>query len=187
VASLGRGDALLILDVQSDFCPGGALPIAEGDRVVPPLNRWIHAARASGVPIYASQDWHPREHPSFAERGGPWPAHCVQGSPGARFHPELELPEDAVVVCKGVRLDRDQLSAFDETGLAARLRAQGVERVFLGGLALDVCVLATARDALAAGFEVVLLLEATRAIDPERGRRAAAELSRAGARLVGGP
>ena len=109
---LKPGDGLLIVDVQKDFCPGGALPIAEGDRVVPILNRWLRAARERGIPVYASRDWHPRRHASFREQGGPWPPHCIQGSEGARFHPKLELPEDAVAIAKGVRLDHDQYSAF---------------------------------------------------------------------------
>ncbi len=119
--TLRQGDALLIVDVQNDFCPGGALPIAKGDEVVPVLNRWIAAARAQGVPVYASRDWHPVGHPSFKEQGGQWPPHCQQDSEGARFHPDLELPADAVTVTKGVRFDQDQYSAFDQTGLARQL------------------------------------------------------------------
>ena len=139
---LRSGDALIIVDVQNDFCPGGALPIERGDEVVPVLNDWIAAAQAGDLPIYASRDYHPRGHMSFDESGGPWPLHCIQDSDGARFHPDLNLPADAVVVTKGVRLDQDQNSAFDQTGLAADLKKQGVERVFVGGLAEDVCVLA---------------------------------------------
>ena len=92
---LGPTDALIVVDVQNDFCPGGALPVPEGDRVVPVLNRWIEAARAGGAAVVASRDWHPPGHVSFRERGGPWPAHCVQGTDGAAFHPGLRLPADA--------------------------------------------------------------------------------------------
>ncbi len=106
--SLGRGDALLIVDVQKDFCSGGALPIKDGDQVVPILNHWIATAVALGVPIYASRDWHPVGHISFQSRGGPWPTHCIQDSDGARFHPNLKLPDSAVKVTKGTRFDRDQ-------------------------------------------------------------------------------
>lgn len=183
---LGPRDALLVVDVQRDFCPGGALAVAEGDRVVPVLNRWIEAARAAGAAIYASRDWHPRTHPSFASEGGPWPPHCIQDDEGAAFHPDLALPPDAHIVTKGTRFDRDQYSAFDETGLAARLRRDGIERVFVGGLALDVCVLATARDALAAGFAVHVLADASRPVDPEAGARALETLRAGGAVIEGG-
>src|SRR4051794_8753323 len=113
--SLQRGDALLIIDVQNDFCPGGALPIEHGDAVVPILNTWIGAAEAGGVPVYASRDFHPRTHLSFTQSGGRWPVHCLQDSDGARFHPDLRLPDTAIVVTKGTRFDRDQNSAFDGT------------------------------------------------------------------------
>jgi nicotinamidase/pyrazinamidase len=183
---LQRGDALLIVDVQVDFCPGGALPVAGGDAVVPILNRWIAAARHSGVPVYASRDWHPAVHMSFVSHGGEWPAHCVQDTPGARYHPDLALPEDVIPVCKGARLDRDQYSAFADTGLAEHLAAAGVTRVFLGGLALDVCVRASALDARRHGFEVHLIEEATRPVDPAAGRTTLEELRRAGVVVGGG-
>lgn len=116
------GHALLVIDVQKDFCPGGALPIENGDEVVPVLNRWIADAVDRAVPVYASRDWHPVGHVSFSERGGTWPPHCIQDSDGARFHPDLQLPASVVKVTKGVRLDQDQNSAFDQTGLAVQLR-----------------------------------------------------------------
>jgi nicotinamidase/pyrazinamidase len=177
---LRHGDALLIVDVQIDFCPGGALPVAGGDAVVPVLNRWITAARRTGVPVYASRDWHPMGHVSFVSHGGKWPVHCVQDTPGARHHPDLALPEDAIPVCKGARLDRDQYSAFADTGLAEHLAAAGVKRVFIGGLALDVCVRATALDARKHGFEVHVIEDATRPVDPVAGRDALEELRSAG-------
>src|SRR5436853_5435959 len=99
------GDALIIVDVQNDFCPGGALPIAGGDEVVPVLNRWIEAAVMEHVPVYASRDWHPADHISFHQQGGPWPPHCIQDSEGARFHPELQLPNSVIKITKGVRFD----------------------------------------------------------------------------------
>jgi nicotinamidase/pyrazinamidase len=130
---LAAADALLIVDVQNDFCPGGALPIAGGDLVVPVLNRWIGAARAASCPVIASRDWHPLHHPSFAGEGGPWPRHCVQDTPGAGFRADLAVPLDAIVVTKGTRFDKDQNSAFDETGLAVLLAKLGIARVFVGG------------------------------------------------------
>lgn len=180
-AEFRQGDLLLLVDVQVDFCPGGALPIARGDEVVAVLNPWIGAAQAAGIPIYASRDWHPRSHLSFQEQGGPWPVHCVQDTPGAGLHPKLELPADAEIVTKGTRFDQDQNSAFDQTGLAPWLKSRGITRLFVGGLALDVCVLATVLDARAEGFEVVLLSEGTRPVTQEGGDQALEKMRRAGA------
>ncbi len=180
---LEQGDALLIVDLQNDFCPGGSLAVPEGDQVVPVLNRWIEAARETRLPIYASRDWHPENHVSFADRGGPWPPHCVQDTQGAAFHPDLKLPEEAVVISKGTDPDRDQYSALDDTGLGARMRQDGVRRVWAGGLAQDVCVRASVLDAAEEGFEVHLILPATRAVDvnPGDGDRALEEMREAGA------
>jgi nicotinamidase/pyrazinamidase len=178
-----EGDALLVIDVQNDFCKRGTLPIEGGEDVVPILNRWLRAARDRGIPVYASRDWHPRGHMSFAEAGGEWPAHCIQDTEGAAFRADLELPDDAVLVAKGVRFDLDQYSAFHETGLEQRLRSDGVRRLWVGGLALDVCVRATVLDALRAGLEVRMLLDATRPVSAEDGRRARDEMESAGAVL----
>lgn len=178
--ALQPGDALLLVDVQIDFCPGGNLPVAEGDKVVPVLNRWLAAARKKGIPVYASRDWHPSGHMSFAARGGQWPEHCLQDSPGAAFHPDLALPDETVVISKGVRFDKDQYSAFDETGLAERLHQDGVTRVWVGGLALDVCVEATALGGREAGFDVRLIPEASKAITADGAARAIAAMCEAG-------
>lgn len=181
---LERGDALIVVDVQNDFCPDGALPIEEGHAIVPILNRWLEAAIAAGIPVYASRDWHPAQHLSFQQRGGPWPPHCLQDTEGARFHPDLALPDDVVKVTKGVRFDQDQNSAFDETGLAHELREQGVSRLWLGGLAQDVCVVATALEGRQAGFEVFLIEEATRPATAQGGRDALQRMKAAGVRIV---
>jgi nicotinamidase/pyrazinamidase len=178
---LRPGDALIVVDVQVDFCPGGRLPVEHGDEVVPVLNRWMTAAGEAHIPIYATRDWHPLQHPSFTEFGGPWPVHCVQDSPGARFHPDLKLPAAVVIVTKGVRFDRDQYSAFDETGLATELRKHGVHRVWVGGLAQDVCVRATVLDARREGFDVVVIADATRPVTHAGGERANEEMRQAGA------
>ena len=183
-AVLEDGDALLIIDVQNDFCPGGALPIEEGDVVIPVLNRWIAAARAKGVPIYASRDYHPVGHLSFKESGGLWPPHCLQDTEGARIRPDLELPDSTVLVTKGVRFDQDQNSAFDQTGLAEHLRRQGIRRLWIGGLAEDVCVRATVLDGRREGFDVVLIEDATRPVTPEGGERARREMREAQIRLA---
>jgi len=179
-----EGDALLLVEVQVDFCPGGALPVAEGDQIVPVLNRWIAAALARNLPVYASRDWHPLHHPSFREHGGLWPPHCLQDSAGARFHPDLKLPEAAVKVSKGVRFDHDQYSAFDQTGLAGELRREGVKRLFVGGLAEDVCVRATVLGGLQEGLQMVLILDGTRALTPAGGEQARQEMQAAGAQFT---
>jgi nicotinamidase/pyrazinamidase len=184
-ARLGSGDCLLAVDVQRDFCPGGALAVDEGDAVVPALNRWIREAVAGGSRVVASRDWHPPGHVSFAPQGGPWPAHCVRGTVGAGFHDDLDLPPDALIVSKAEADGRDSYSAFDGTDLAERLRAWGIRRVFVGGLALDYCVRATALDALREGFAVHVIEAATRPVDinPGDGVRALAELAASGAVL----
>ncbi|MEX0886724.1 MAG: nicotinamidase [Phycisphaeraceae bacterium] len=183
IPELGVRDALVVVDVQNDFCPGGALPVAEGDRVVPVLNRWLAVVGVGAV--VASRDWHPRNHVSFEDRGGPWPRHCVQNTRGAAFHPDLRLPGETWIIHKGSDPDRDQYSALDRTGLTERLRGRSIDRLWIGGLALDVCVRATVLDALDAGFEVHLIADATRAVDvePGDGARAIDEMRRAGAAI----
>jgi nicotinamidase/pyrazinamidase len=180
---LGPHDAVVAVDVQVDFCPGGALAIRDGDAVVPLLNRWISAAHKAGACIVVSRDWHPAGHMSFVERGGPWPPHCIQATRGADLHPDVVLPEDAVLVAKGTDIDSDQYSAFDGTGLAERLRHRGVRRIWIGGLAQDVCVRAAALDAGHERFEVNLIVGATRPVNRLRGQEALQELLAAGVRL----
>jgi nicotinamidase/pyrazinamidase len=174
-------DTLLVVDVQPDFCPGGALPVPGGQRVISPLNECLEAAAEREILVCASRDWHPPAHPSFQSEGGDWPPHCVQDTKGAAYHPELRLPASTVKIAKGTRLDRDQYSAFDETGLAPYLRSRGITRLWIGGLAQDVCVRATVLDALREGFVVHLLTSATAPIDPEEGRKALSEMKGAGA------
>lgn len=179
----GPGDALLVVDVQNDFLPGGALGIDGGDAVVAPLNRLLAAWRARGLPVYLTRDWHPPGHCSFTAQGGPWPVHCVAGSSGAEFSPRLERAPGDVVVSKATRVDRDAYSALDGTQLADELAGAGVRRVFIGGLATDYCVRATGLDARAANFDVVVLRDAVCAVDvrPDDGQRALSELAAAGA------
>ena len=182
--------ALLVVDVQNDFCPGGSLPVANGDAVVPALNRYIEAFRAADRPILATRDWHPERTTHFNEHGGVWPAHCVQGTPGAAFHPELRLPPEAVVVSKGMGAEEDSYSGFearDEQGrpLAQLLADRGVRRLYVGGLATDYCVKHSVLDARKAGFEVVVLQDACRGVDvrPGDSERAIEEMREAGAAL----
>ncbi|MFA9461151.1 nicotinamidase [Thiohalorhabdus methylotrophus] len=183
VEEFGSGDGLLIVDVQNDFCPGGSLAVPEGDEIIPILNRWLALAREANLPIFASRDWHPENHVSFRERGGPWPPHCIQDTQGAAFHPDLELPEQSTIISKGADPDRDQYSAFDDTELAKRLREEDVSRLWVGGLAQDVCVRASVMDGAREGFEVHLILPATRPVEasPGDGDRALEEMQAAGA------
>ena len=171
---LGEGDALLIVDLQVDFLPGGSLGVAHGDEVIAPINRLIDLYAARGLPIVASRDWHPDLHCSFAAQGGPWPPHCVAGSAGAAFAATMRLPPDAIVVSKADTVEQDAYSAFNGTGLAEDLRARGIRRLAVCGLATDYCVLNTVLDALAAGFEVLTVADAMRAVDvaPGDGERA---------------
>ena len=161
---LGGGDALLIVDPQVDFLPGGSLGVPQGDAVLAPINRLINLYRTHGLPVYVSRDWHPALHCSFADQGGTWPVHCVAGSDGARFAPALQL-DDAIVVSKATTVDVDAYSAFNGTGLADTLRERGIRRLVMCGLATDYCVLNTVLDGLAAGFEVLLATEAIRAVN----------------------
>ena len=183
-ATLGAGDALLVVDVQNDFLPGGSLAVSRGDEVVPALTRCLAAFQSRGLPIFATRDWHPPNHCSFRGQGGPWPPHCVAGSAGAQFPSSLPLPPSTVVITlKGTEPDRDAYSGFDRTDLDARLRAAGVRRLFIGGLATDYCVLWTVKDALKLGYSVLLLMDAIRAVNvhPDDGRKAEDEMFRLGA------
>lgn len=181
-----NGDALILIDLQNDFCPGGELAIEGGDEVVEAANPWIERALAAGIPVFASRDWHPEGHVSFEAQGGEWPPHCVQDTEGAAFHPRLHLPGEAVKVTKGVRFDQDQNSAFDQTGLADELRRRRVSRIWVAGLALDVCVEATALDARQEGFEVMLFAQGTRPVSAEGGRKALERMREAGVEVVNG-
>ncbi len=178
------GDALLLVDIQNDFCPGGALPIENGDQIIPVANDWIAEALKQNIPIYASRDWHPNRHISFKSEGGQWPPHCIQDTAGAAFHPDLKLPDSAVVITKGTRLDQDQNSVFDQTGFAHFLRREGIGRLWVAGLAQDVCVLATVLDARQAGIGVFVISEATRPVTADGGRKAMGEMKKIGANVV---
>jgi nicotinamidase/pyrazinamidase len=184
-------DALVVVDVQNDFCPGGSLAVPAGDAVAPVLTRYAERFASRGAPVFASRDWHPARTKHFAAWGGAWPPHCVQGTRGAEFHPALRLPAGAEIVSKGTDPDADAYSAWEGkteagTPFAEALAARGARRLFIGGLATDYCVKATALDALKQGFEVFLLEDASRAVDvqPGDGARAVEELTRAGARRL---
>lgn len=176
-------DALIAVDVQRDFEPGGALAVPAGDEVVPVLAALIREFARRQLTVIASRDWHPAEHCSFDGQGGPWPPHCVAGTPGAEIDPALALPEQAIVVSKAQNADRDAYSAFEGTGLDAILKRKGVQRLLIGGLATEYCVLNTAADALRLGYDVVVLRDAIRAIDPADGENALETLRGEGAVL----
>jgi nicotinamidase/pyrazinamidase len=179
------GDVLMVVDVQYDFLEGGALGIASGSSVIAPLNHALDVFIALHLPVVATRDWHPANHCSFHERGGPWPVHCVQGTHGADFHASLRLPADTIVVAKGADPAREAYSGFEGTDLAAILRRLGCRRLWIGGLATDYCVRASGRDALAAGFDVVVIEDGVCAVDvtPGDGARALDEPRQAGARM----
>lgn len=184
--ALRPDDALLIVDVQNDFLPGGALAVADGDAVVPALNHCIALFAAQSLPIIASRDWHPAAHCSFQAQGGSWPPHCIADTAGAAFAAALQLPSSAQVVSKAASADTDAYSAFAGTGLAAQLQAWGVRRLVVGGLATDYCVLNSVLDALALDLQVVLLVDAVRAVDlgAGDGARAIARMAEQGAVLA---
>jgi len=174
-------DALLIVDPQIDFCPGGALAVPGGDEIFEAVNR-----AAERLPIVvASRDWHPEDHVSYEHRGGPWPVHCQAGTAGAEFHPALAAERVHEVFSKGTEPHEEAYSAFQGTGLAEWLRSRGVERLFVAGLATDYCVLASVLDARKEGFEVVVLEDAIGAVDVQHGdgEKALDEMRRAGAEL----
>ncbi len=183
--------ALLIVDLQNDFCPGGALPVGEGDTILPVVNRLAARAAALGLPVYASRDWHPADSLHFAVHGGPWPAHCVAGTAGARLHPDLALPSGAMIVTKGAAREEHGYSAF-EGRVAGRgpllddLRARGVDHLVVCGLATDYCIRASVLDARRQGFGVTVVEDGVRAVDlaPGDGARALAAMHEAGATVT---
>ena len=180
------GDALIVVDVQNDFLPGGALAVPGGDQVIEPLNRYLLQFARRHLPVFATRDWHPPGHCSFREQGGPWPVHCVAGTYGAGCPPQLHLPAGVHVISKAVRLESDAYSGFEGTDLAQQLRHLGCTRVFVAGLATDYCVRATVLDGRAAGFEVVVLTDAIRAVEarPGDGERALTDMKAGGAQLA---
>jgi nicotinamidase/pyrazinamidase len=190
----GSPAALLVVDVQNDFCAGGSLAVPGSEQVVASLNRYIDEAVRRGIPVFASRDWHPPDTSHFAQYGGTWPVHCVQDSAGARFHPDLRLPDDTIVVTKGERRDAAGYSAFegrtaDGLSLLDELQRHGATQLFVGGLATDYCVRASVLDALALGLNVTVLQDAVSGVDASPGdsARAVAEMRTSGAVFAEGP
>jgi nicotinamidase/pyrazinamidase len=179
--------ALIVVDVQNDFCPGGSLAVSKGDEVVVPLNTLISEFLARGEPVFKTRDWHPPKTKHFTLYGGTWPVHCVQGTHGAEFHERLTDDPRVTVVSKGTDESTDGYSGFDGTNLAQALRNEGVGEVWVGGLATDYCVKHTVLDALREGFEVKALADAMRAVNvnADDGAKALEEMRSAGAEIVG--
>ena len=179
--------ALIVVDVQNDFCPGGSLAVSQGNEVVAPLNKLMKEFLDRGEPVFKTRDWHPAKTKHFAAYGGTWPVHCVQGTPGAEFHPDLLDDPRITIISKGINERADGYSGFDGTNLAQLLRDEGVEEVWIGGLATDYCVKHTVLDARREGLEVKALADAMRPVNVNLndGRRAIEEMRAAGAEIVG--
>lgn len=186
----GKMKALLMVDVQNDFCPGGALAVSDGDQVVGPLNKMVSYATKDGWLIVASRDWHPAVTNHFKDYGGIWPVHCIQYTHGAQFQPDL-MVKSAMIVSKATKPDEDGYSAFDGQlsngqSLISLLKMVGVTEVYVGGLATDYCVKASALDAAKSGFVTKLLFDACRAVNlqPDDEQKAIAEMQAAGVEVI---
>lgn len=183
--------ALLIVDVQNDFCPGGALAVPEGDKIIPTINKYIKIFAKNNLPIFATRDWHPVRTKHFKEFGGAWPAHCIQNTPGASFHPKLKLTKSAIFLYKGMDPGKDSYSAFEAEDsrcvpLPKILKRLGVKEIYIAGLATDYCVKYTSIDALKAGFKVKILMDAIKGVNlkPNDSIEAIKEMVKRGARKV---
>jgi nicotinamidase/pyrazinamidase len=183
---LKPGDALLIVDVQNDFLPGGSLAVPHGDEVVAVLNRYLKSFTSQNLPVYATRDWHPELHCSFRAQGGIWPPHCIADTRGAQFAAALQLPPNVVIISKATTVEHDAYSGFQGTDLDTQLYSANIRQLFIGGLATDYCVLNTVRDALGLGYKVLLLTDAIRAVDvqPGDGLRAEEEMIKLGAQPI---
>lgn len=177
-------EALVIVDFQNDFTPGGALPVEHGNEIAERINELARSGRFDFV--VATRDWHPPDHRSFADNGGPWPVHCVQGTEGAQLHAALDRSAVGLVIDKGLQPETEGYSGFEGTDLASELRSRRIDRVTIVGLATDYCVKHTALDALRQGFEVTIDADAVRGVDAQPGdsERALEEVREAGARVA---
>ena len=184
--ALAAGDALIVIDMQNDFLPGGSLAIAGGDAIIPQLNRYLAYFAAHRLPVLATRDWHPPDHCSFHEQGGPWPPHCIAGSGGAAFHPDLELPIDTHLVSKATARESDAYSGFCGTQLDKLLHSLHIRRVFIGGVATEYCVFNTVKDALRLRYDTFVLEDAIRSIERQLGdgQRALQEMIHVGAKPI---
>jgi len=180
---LQPGDALLVVDMQNDFLPGGSLAVNDSATIIPYVNSSIKLFTDKALPVFASRDYHPANHLSFVANGGQWPSHCVAGSWGAAFHPGLQLPDSVIVISKGTDPGREAYSALDSTPLTAMLEKMAIKRIFLCGLTTDYCVFYSTRDLLKAAYPVFLITDGMRAVDvqPGDGDRALQSLMELGA------
>jgi nicotinamidase/pyrazinamidase len=183
--------ALLVVDVQNDFCPGGSLAVPEGDKIVPKLNKYINLFSKKKLPVFASRDWHPVRTKHFKDFGGVWPVHCIQNSRGAQFHPELKLAKETILLYKGMDPEKDAYSAFqaeDARGmkLSDLLIITGINELYIGGLTTDYCVRFSTREALKLGFKVKILMDAIKGVNlkPKDSENAVKEMVKAGAKLI---
>ncbi len=183
--------ALLIVDVQNDFCPGGALGVPEGDKIVPYINKYIKIFSKKKLPIFATRDWHPIKTKHFKDFGGVWPVHCIQNTRGAQFYPKLRLPKETILLYKGIYPDKDGYSAFEaenENGMSflSLLKRLGVQEIYISGLAIDYCVKFSTSDALKQGFKVKLLMDAVKGVNlrPNDSERAIKEMVKKGAKKI---
>jgi nicotinamidase/pyrazinamidase len=183
--------ALLIVDVQNDFCPGGALGIKDGNKIIPAINKYIKIFASKKLPVFASRDWHPKKTAHFKKFGGVWPVHCVQGTKGAEFHPKLKLPKEVILLYKGMDPEKDSYSAFqaqDQNGMSLPnfLRILGIKELYIAGLATDYCVKFTTHDAIKEGFKVKILLDAIKGVNlkPNGSENVIREMVRIGVKKI---
>ena len=182
IVGVTKNSALLVIDVQNDFCAeGGALLVRGCSSIIPRINEYIDIFVNKGLMVIASRDWHPPNHISFKDRGGPWPPHCIQGSKGAEFHPNLKLPKNVVIISKAFLPDKEAYSAFDGTELHYILTLHSIRRLFITGVATDYCVKASVIDALRLGYEVIVLSDAIAGVSKESSEKALEEMIRLGA------
>jgi len=177
--------ALVVVDIQYDFCPGGSLSVHNGDSIIPVINKLTGFFTGKHLPVVFSRDFHPISHISFEEQGGPWPPHCVMDTKGAKFHPLLNIPEGSIIISKGTEKEKDAYSAFDGTNLSRLLRENGTDSIAVCGLATDYCVKATALDGIKEGFRVVVVTDATMGVEiiPGDSAKALEAMKRSGAGL----
>lgn len=183
--------ALLVVDVQNDFCPDGALAVPDGDKIIPQINKYIKIFSKKKLPVFAIRDWHPKDTRHFKKFGGVWPIHCIQNTEGAAFHPKLKLPKGAILLYKGIYPQRDGYSAFEAETLSGMsflnlLELFGIKEIYIAGLATDYCVKFSAHDALKQGFKVKLLIDAIKGVNigPDDSENALREMVKNGAKKI---
>jgi nicotinamidase/pyrazinamidase len=177
-----KTSVLILVHLQNDFCPGGALPVTEGDTIIPLINRYIGLFQSAGLPVIATRDWHPSDHCSFKEQGGIWPVHCIQGSRGAQFRADLHIPNGSLIISGATNPQKEAYSTFDGTSLNDHLEDMGAKTLYIVGLATDYCVKQTVLDGRKLGYRVVVLEDAVRGVNlqPDDSQKALQEMSEAG-------